>query len=224
MFKFCKYQPFLANVKCFSPRPCVNSWLCQALQFSGKPPKNWPSYVSWRFMIVLGVWSVLETTVTTPWAHKLGNSLGSWDCQVLVSKKAGWKKRNWLTESRGLIALSGRFRLLAPSEVASVYHSFYVWHCLAMSWAQKSPAARLWQDRARLQDLDRTCSQALASEGLAAKRQKGPWVQNRYRIRPRHPWTQIHFDFVTYGFDIMMTFESPFMPLPVIGARVVVWL
>ena len=26
---------------------------------------------------VLGVWSVLETTVTTPWAHKLGNSLGS---------------------------------------------------------------------------------------------------------------------------------------------------
>ena len=155
MFNFCKYQPFLANVKCFLPRPCVNLWLCQALQFTGKPKRIWPSYVSWRFMIVLGVWYVLETTVTTPWAHKLGNSLGSWGCQVLVSKKAGWKKRNWLTESRGQIALSGSFRLLAPSEVVGIYHSFYVWHCLAISWAKvsggqalarQSPAARPRQD------------------------------------------------------------------------------
>ena len=76
--------------------------LCSLL--TAKPKRIWPSYVSWRFMIVLGVWSVLETTVTTPWAHKLGDSLGSWDCQVVVSKKAGWKKRNWLTESNGQIS------------------------------------------------------------------------------------------------------------------------
>ena len=33
----------------------------------------------------------------------------------------------------------------------------------------KFPAARFWQNRARLQDLDRIRSQALTTEGLAAK-------------------------------------------------------
>ena len=138
VFKFCKYQPFLANVKCFFAATLCQLMVVSSFAVYRQTQKNLAviCFVTIHDCSVLGVWSVLETTVTTPWAHKLGNSLGSWGCQVLVSKKAGWKKRNWLTESRGQIALSGSFRLLAPSEVVGIYHSFYVWHCLATSWAQ----------------------------------------------------------------------------------------
>ena len=88
----------------------VKTWLCMHQGKSSKSIRIWSSYVSW-FMLFLGSWNVLDTPVTISSAHRMGNWFVSWGCQVVASKKAGWKKRNWLTETLvdRLLCLSASF-------------------------------------------------------------------------------------------------------------------
>ena len=104
---FVKYPTFFAKkVQCFTATHCKLSGRQTLLH-------QQPPYVSW-FMLVLGT--------DMFWVHPSRllqriewELICSWGCQVVAGKKAGWKKRNWLTAANrntgGQIALSASFCL-----------------------------------------------------------------------------------------------------------------
>ena len=119
---FVKYPTFFAKkVPCFTATHCKPSGRQTLLH-------QQPPYVSW-FMLVLGpdMFWVHPSRLLQRIEWEL---ICSWGCQVVAGKKAGWKKRNWLTAANrntgGQIALSASLFLAA---------SFFL---LAMAWRPES--------------------------------------------------------------------------------------
>ena len=89
-----------------------------------------PPYVSW-FMLVLGP--------DMFWVHPSRllqriewEFICSWGCQVVAGKKAGWKKRNWLTETladRLLCLPVSVCQSLSCSQLLFAGHGVATWIC-----------------------------------------------------------------------------------------------